>query len=59
MDIDIYDFNGQFSQQYKEECSCGKVHEVSTQEDVRPEYNTDIYIKCECGKSVKFVLPVN
>lgn len=58
-DIEVYDFGGQFSQQYKEMCKCGKVHEVSTQEDRYPEYRTEVYIKCECGDSVKFELPVN
>ena len=55
----MYDFNGEFAQTYKEQCECGKVIEVSTQKDKNPEYYTDLFVKCECGKSVCFTLPVN
>ncbi len=58
-DPDIYDFGGQFSQVYTDVCSCGDLVEVSTQQDETPEYYTDVYVKCDCGKSVKFELPVN
>lgn len=44
----------------KEKCSnCGKEIQISTQQDRNPEYYTDIYIKCDCGNSVSFLLPVN
>ena len=56
---DIYDFGGKFAQTYKEECECGRVIEVSTQTDREPEYYTEVFVKCECGKSVFFLLPVN
>jgi len=56
---DMYDFGGEFAQTYKEECECGKVIEVSTQEDENPEYHTAVFVKCDCGKSVCFSLPVN
>lgn len=60
LDGNIYDFGGSFSQVYKEKCSnCGKEIEISTQQDKNPEYYTDIYIKCDCGKSISFMLPVN
>ena len=57
--MDIYDFGSEFAQTYKRTCLCGKTHEVSTQKDRHPEYKTEIYIRCECGESVRFVLPVN
>lgn len=55
----MYDFNSEFAQTYKAECACGKVIEVSTQTDRGPEYYIDVYVKCACGKSVYFSLPVN
>jgi hypothetical protein len=57
--IDMHDFKGHCSQLYTEQCECGKEFRVSTQEDRYPEYRTDIYIMCDCGKSVNFNLPVN
>ena len=57
--MDLYDFGDECAQTYTKECECGKTHEVSTQQDSCPEYYTDIYIKCDCGKSVGFELPVN
>ena len=59
MKIDIYDFGGEFSQVYTQKCECGNVIEISTQKDASPEYYTDVYVKCNCGRSVKFLLPVN
>ena len=57
--MELYDFGGEFAQTYKAECECGNVIEVSTQKDESPEYHTDVFVKCACGKSVKFSLPVN
>ncbi len=55
-----YDFGGKFSQIYKEICICGEEIEVSTQDDKSsPEYHTAVHIRCRCGKSVEFSLPVN
>ena len=56
---DMYDFENDFAQTYKETCDCGNVVEVSTQKDECPEYYTTVYVKCTCGKSVAFSLPVN
>jgi hypothetical protein len=56
---EFYDFGGRESQVYTKTCDCGKVHEVSTQEDIEPEYYTSVFIKCDCGRSVGFELPVN
>jgi hypothetical protein len=54
-----YDFNGKYAQTYTEECECGKEVSVSTQQDEQPECYTYVFVKCVCGKSVGFVLPVN
>lgn len=57
---DLYDFGSECAKTYTEYCSCGKKTEVSTQGNERySEYTTDIYVKCDCGKSVHFSLPVN
>jgi len=58
---DIYDFGSEYAKTYTSACnSCGKEHQVSTQgNEDRAEYSTDIYIKCDCEKSVHFNLPVN
>jgi hypothetical protein len=57
--MDMYDFGSEYAQTYKEICECGRIVELSTQTDNCPEYYTDVYVKCECGKSVHFELPVN
>lgn len=54
-----YDFGGRFAQTYTNQCECGEEVEVSTQEDNNPEYLTTVFVRCKCGKSVKFNLPVN
>jgi hypothetical protein len=60
LDIDIYDFGSDYSQTYKETCeNCGEGIQISAQRDKASEYSTVIYVKCECGTSVQFVLPVN
>ena len=56
---DLYDFDGLCAQTYSEKCKCGEVVEVSTQRDSYPEYQTEVYVKCKCGRSVAFLLPVN
>ena len=53
------DFNGAFSQTYQESCKCGQIITLSSQEDDRPEYYHTVFVKCKCGNSVKFCLPVN
>lgn len=45
--------------EYKENCCCGKTLIVLTQEDKWPEYQTSVYVRCECGDYVNFCLPVN
>lgn len=58
-DFDDYDFGGHAACTYTATCACGNVIEVSTQHDDHPEYITDVYVRCACGKSVKFELPAN
>jgi len=55
----MYDFGERWAQTYEEECECKRIIQVSTQQDNNPEYYIDINIKCVCGKSVLFNLPVN
>lgn len=56
----MYDFGEEFAQTYKEKCKeCGRVTEVSTQRDNHPEYYADVVVRCTCGASVLFNLPVN
>lgn len=55
----LYDFGSDVAQTYYENCECGRKIEVSTQKDDGPEYYTEIFIRCNCGRSVRFELPVN
>lgn len=57
--MNMYDFGGAASEVYTEICVCGNEVKVSTQTDSYPEYYTEVFIKCECGNSVGFTLPVN
>lgn len=45
--------------QYISSCSCTKEYIVLTQKNDFPEYETEIFIKCDCGEFVFFKLPVN
>ena len=55
----LYEFGEDYAVTYTEECECGNKIEVSTQQDNCPEYHTEIHVRCKCGKSVEFSLPVN
>jgi len=56
----MYDFDSSFAETFKETCEyCSREIEVSTQKDHSPEFYTKIHVKCECGNSVEFNLPVN
>ena len=59
MTDDIYDFGSIYAQEYIEKCECGEEINISTQQDNSPEYIISVYVRCKCGKSVKFKLPVN
>jgi hypothetical protein len=46
--------------EYHSRCNaCDEVHTVLTQHHNFPEYETDVYIQCNCGEWVQFILPVN
>ena len=53
------DFDSEYSETTAETCKCGRVIEVSGQKDNCPEYVITIYVRCACGLSVEFNLPVN
>lgn len=44
---------------YENQCECGKNHTVLTQRGNFAEYDTEVYILCDCGEYVEFILPVN
>jgi len=49
-----------YTYEYTKECPCcGLKQEILTQQDDRPEYYKEIYLKCQCGEFIEFVLPVN
>lgn len=57
---DLYAFESDFAQTYSANCeTCGRAIEVSTQRDQSPEYYTEVHVRCVCGGSAKFELPVN
>ena len=46
--------------EYKTICpTCNYEQKVLTQKDNMPEYATEVYVKCHCGKLLEFVLTVN
>jgi hypothetical protein len=57
--MDLYEFGSDYAKTYKKKCKCGRTVEVSTQKDENPEYYTEIHVRCVCGRSVVFDLPVN
>lgn len=56
---DIYDFGEKLAHTYTGKCECGKIIELSTQADNNAEYITNVFVRCACGKSVEFAIPVN
>lgn len=58
--MDIEEINKWDRYLYKEECNlCGLIQKILTQEDSFPEYYTKVYLQCQCGNFIEFVLPVN
>lgn len=46
--------------EYVKECNCcGYEEKILTQSHDSPEYETEIYVQCQCGEYIKFELPVN
>jgi hypothetical protein len=57
---DLYDFGSEYAQTYTAVCPrCAAEVEVSAQRDEDPEYYTEVHVRCPCGGSVSFSLPVN
>lgn len=45
---------------YRSVCPCCNLeHLILTQSNHFPEYQTEVYLQCECGEFVEFILPVN
>ena len=44
---------------YEQDCVCGKSYLILSQDSNFPEYETRIYLLCDCREYVEFVLPVN
>ena len=38
---------------------CDMDQKILTKRDDCPEYETEIYLKCQCGNFIEFILPVN
>lgn len=38
---------------------CGLDQTILTQIDNFPEYEAEIYLQCQCGEFIEFLLPVN
>ena len=46
--------------EYSQKCPCcGLDHKILTQGNNSPEYQTNIYLRCQCGEYIEFILPVN
>jgi hypothetical protein len=38
---------------------CYIEQKILTQHDNFPEYHTEVFLKCQCGEYIEFILPVN
>lgn len=46
--------------EYEQECSCcSRIIKVLTQDNDFAEYETEVYVQCNCGEYAEFILPVN
>lgn len=46
--------------EYSQVCPCCSLsHLICTQNNDFPEYETEIYLQCQCGEFIEFILPVN
>lgn len=48
-----------YATEYVDTCKCGKSCTVFTQRNHYAEYDTLVYVLCDCGELVEFILPVN
>ena len=53
-----YDFGGKYAQSYESTCECGRKIIISSYNDEVIEYYHDVFVKCICGKSIYFKLPI-
>jgi hypothetical protein len=46
--------------EYIKTCNCCHLEQkILSQRDDSPEYETEIYLHCQCGNYIEFILPVN
>lgn len=46
--------------EYIQICGCCDIpQKILAQDDNKPEYYTEIYLQCQCGNYIEFILPVN
>lgn len=46
--------------EYIQQCDlCGMEQKILSQRHDFPEYETEIYLQCQCGEFIEFILPVN
>ncbi len=46
--------------QYINRCiCCGLIHKIISKRNEFPEYETELFLECQCGEYVGFILPVN
>ena len=46
--------------EYTKTCECCHLEQkILTQRDEFQEYHTEIYLECQCGNYIEFILPVN
>jgi hypothetical protein len=46
--------------EYQNECDvCGLTQTILSSHNNGPEYEHDVYLKCQCGNFLHFVFPVN
>lgn len=38
---------------------CGLEQKILSQRDNFPEYEAEVYLQCQCGDFIEFILPVN
>jgi len=49
-----------YRHEYKADCDiCELTQTVLTKESNYPEYETQVYLQCQCGNYLEFILPVN
>lgn len=49
-----------FRHEYSKECpTCTMTMKVLTKRGNFNEYDTEVYVQCQCGEYLEFILPVN